>query len=93
MLNLAPYNSAPPDLLLRARQLGSLVARVSPGTVGLSGFSQAAQLPQFYGAATSTVRELQGSRLPIWHPLPFQRSLTIPKAPGIPTNSSSATKC
>jgi Glycosyl hydrolases family 31 len=67
MLNLAPYNNAPPELLLRARQLGSLVARVSPGTVGLSGFRK--QLDTFYG---SYIAELQDRGFPIWHPLPFQ---------------------
>ncbi|MCU1235364.1 MAG: glycoside hydrolase, family 31 [Candidatus Solibacter sp.] len=67
MLNLAPYNNAPPELLARARQLGSLVARVSPGTVGLSGFRK--QLDTFYG---SYIAELQDRGFPIWHPLPFQ---------------------
>ncbi len=67
MLNLAPYNNAPPELLLRARQLGSLVARAAPGTVGLSGFRK--QLDTFYG---SYIAELQDRGFPIWHPLPFQ---------------------
>jgi hypothetical protein len=67
MMNLALYNTAPPELQMRARQLGSLVARVSPGTVGLSGFRK--QLDTFYG---SYVAELQDRGFPIWHPLPFQ---------------------
>jgi hypothetical protein len=67
MLNLTPYNNAPPDLLLRARQLGSLVARVSPGGVGLSGFRK--QLDTFY---SSYIAELQDRGFPLWHPLPFQ---------------------
>ena len=67
MMNLAPYNNAPPELQTRARQLGSLVARVSPGTVGLSGFRK--QLDTFYG---SYIAELQDRGFPIWHPLPFQ---------------------
>jgi kumamolisin len=40
MFNLAAYNTAPPELQARARQLGSLVARVHAGTVGLSEFRQ-----------------------------------------------------
>jgi hypothetical protein len=67
MFNLAPYNSAPPELQARARQLGALVARVAPGTVGLSGFRN--QLDTFYG---SYIAELQDRGFPIWHPLPFQ---------------------
>ena len=41
--------------------------RVSPGTVGLSGFRK--QLDTFYG---SYIAELQDRGFPIWHPLPFQ---------------------
>lgn len=67
MFNLAAYNTAPPDLQARARQLGSLVARVSPGTVGLSGFRK--QLDTFFG---SYVAELQDRGFPVWHPLPLQ---------------------
>jgi hypothetical protein len=67
MFNLAAYNTAPPELQARARQLGSLVARVSPGTVGLSGFRK--QLDTFFG---SYIAELQDRGFPIWHPLPFQ---------------------
>ncbi len=67
MFNLAAYNTAPPELQARARQLGSLVARVSPGTVGLSGFRK--QLDTFFG---SYIAELQDRGFPIWHPLPLQ---------------------
>jgi hypothetical protein len=67
MFNLAAYNTAPPDLQARARQLGSLVARVSPGTVGLSGFRN--QLDTFFG---SYIAELQDRGFPVWHPLPFE---------------------
>ena len=67
MFNLAAYNTAPPELQARARQLGSLVARVSPGTVGLSGFRK--QLDTFFG---SYIAELQDRGFPIWHPLPWQ---------------------
>jgi hypothetical protein len=67
MFNLAAYNTAPPELQARARQLGSLVARVTPGTVGLSAFRT--QLDTFFG---SYIAELQDRGFPIWHPLPFQ---------------------
>ena len=67
MFNLAAYNTAPPELQGRARQLGSLVARVSPGTVGLSDFRK--QLDTFFG---SYIAELQDRGLPVWHPLPLQ---------------------
>jgi hypothetical protein len=67
MFNLAAYNTAPPELQMRARQLGSLVARVTPGTVGLSGFRK--QLDTFFG---SYIAELQDRGFPIWHPLPLQ---------------------
>jgi hypothetical protein len=67
MFDLTPYNGAPEELKTRARQLGSIVARVTPGTVGLSGLRQ--QLDTFYG---SYVAELQDRGFPVWHPLPFQ---------------------
>jgi hypothetical protein len=67
MFNLAAYNTAPPELQSRARQLGSLVARVSPGAVGLSEFRK--QLDTFFG---SYIAELQDRGFPVWHPLPFQ---------------------
>jgi hypothetical protein len=65
--DLAPYNSAPEELKTRARQLGSLVARVTEGSVGLSGFRK--QLDTFYG---SYLAERQDRGFPVWHPLPFQ---------------------
>ena len=43
------------------------MARVSPGTVGLSGFRQ--QLDTFFG---SYLAELQDRGFPVWHPLPFE---------------------
>jgi hypothetical protein len=67
MFDLAAYNTAPPELQMRARQLGSLVARVTPGTVGLSGFRK--QLDTFFG---SYLAELQDRGFPVWHPLPWQ---------------------
>ncbi|MEO8593653.1 MAG: hypothetical protein ABI759_10040 [Candidatus Solibacter sp.] len=67
LFNLAAYNTAPEELQSRARQLGSLVARVTPGTVGLSGFRK--QLDTFYG---SYIAELQDRGFPLFHPLPFQ---------------------
>ena len=67
LFNLAAYNTAPEELQQRARQLGSLVARVEPGTVGLSGFRK--QLDTFFG---SYIAELQDRGFPVFHPLPFQ---------------------
>jgi hypothetical protein len=65
--DLTPYNAAPEELKARARQLGSIVARVTPGTVGLSGLRK--QLDTFFGTYGA---ELQDRGFPIWHPLPFQ---------------------
>ncbi|MBZ5728224.1 MAG: hypothetical protein LAP87_24960 [Acidobacteriia bacterium] len=67
VFDLAPYANAPPDLLRRARQLGSLVPRVTAGTVGLSGFR--GQLAGFFDIYDVEVRD-RGH--PVWHPLPFQ---------------------
>ena len=67
VFDLAAYNGAPDELKTRARQLGSLVARVTPGAVGKSGFRQ--QLDTFYGTYAA---ELQDRGFPVWHPLPFQ---------------------
>jgi Glycosyl hydrolases family 31 len=67
VFDLGAYNNAPEELKTRARQLGSLVARVTPGSVGTSGFRR--QLDTFYG---SYVAELQDRGFPVWHPLPFQ---------------------
>jgi hypothetical protein len=67
VFDLGIYATAPEELKSRARQLGSLVARVTPGAVGKSGFRT--QLDTFYG---SYVAELQDRGFPVWHPLPFQ---------------------
>jgi hypothetical protein len=67
IFDLSAYNTAPAPLQARARQVGSLVARAQPGTVGLSGFRK--QLDTFYG---SYIAELQDRGFPVWHPLPFQ---------------------
>jgi hypothetical protein len=67
MFDLTAYNTAPEELKQRARQLGSIVARVTPGPVGLSGLRK--QLDTFFG---TYVAELQDRGFPIWHPLPFQ---------------------
>ena len=87
MFNLAAYNTAPPELQGRARQLGSLVARVSPGTVGLSGFRK--QLDTFFG---SYVAELQdgGFRSGIRCPCRFP---TTARARSTRTNFCWATRC
>ena len=66
-LSLRPYDGMPPELVQRARQLGSLVDDVSPGPLGLSGFRK--QLETFF--ATYAV-EARDRGFPIWHPLPFQ---------------------
>jgi hypothetical protein len=67
IFDLGIYATAPEALKTRARQLGSLVARVTPGAVGLSGFRT--QLNTFYG---TYIAELQDRGFPVWHPLPFQ---------------------
>jgi hypothetical protein len=67
MFDLGLYATAPEELKTRARQLGSLVARVVPGAVGKSGFRT--QLDTFYG---SYIAEVQDRGFPVWHPLPFQ---------------------
>jgi hypothetical protein len=67
VFDLSAYSNAPAELKTRARQLGSLVARVVPGSVGTSGFRQ--QLETFFG---SYIAELQDRGFPVWHPLPFQ---------------------
>ena len=66
-LDLAPYASAPPELQQRARQLGSLVAEVSPGQLGMSDFRN--QLASFFDVYAMEAHE---KGYPIWHPLPFQ---------------------
>ena len=67
VFDLGAYATAPEELKVRARQLGSLVVRVTPGSVGKSGFRE--QLDTFFG---SYVAELQDRGFPVWHPLPFQ---------------------
>jgi hypothetical protein len=67
MFDLSAYNTAPEELKSRARQLGSIVARVTPGAVGLSGLRK--QLDTFFGTYGA---ELQDRGFPVWHPLPFQ---------------------
>jgi alpha-glucosidase (family GH31 glycosyl hydrolase) len=67
LFDLTPYNTAPEELKTRARQLGSIVARVTPGAVGLSGLRK--QLDTFYG---TYLAEQQDRGFPVWHPLPFQ---------------------
>jgi hypothetical protein len=65
--DLTPYTHAPPDLVERARQLGSLVPKVTPGPVGLSDFRK--QLNGFFDVYALEIRD-HGH--PTWHPLPFQ---------------------
>lgn len=65
--DLSPYNDAPPELQVRARQLGSLVPKVNAGKVGLSGLRK--QLNSFFQAY---VPEVDYHGYPMWHPLPFQ---------------------
>jgi hypothetical protein len=65
--DLAPYANAPPELVERARQLGSLVPKVTPGAVGIGDFRK--QLASFFDVYALETRD-QGH--PTWHPLPFQ---------------------
>lgn len=65
--DLSAYAGADANLLQRARQIGSLVAKVTPGTVELSNFRK--QLDTFYGPY---LPELEYDGYPVWHPLPFQ---------------------
>lgn len=66
-LDVAPYANATPELQQRARQLGSLVAEVSPGRLGLSDFRK--QLASFFDVYAVEAHE---KGFPVWHPLPFQ---------------------
>ncbi len=66
-LDLGPYANGPPELQQRARQLGSLVAEVSPGRLGLSDFRN--QLGSFFDVYAMEAHE---KGYPMWHPLPFQ---------------------
>ncbi|SPE42433.1 Glycoside hydrolase, family 31 [Candidatus Sulfopaludibacter sp. SbA3] len=65
--DLSTYAGADAALLQRARQIGSLPAKVTPGTVDLSNFRK--QLDTFYGPY---LPELEYNGYPVWHPLPFQ---------------------
>lgn len=65
--DLSAYAGADPALLQRARQIGSLATKVTPGAVELSNFRK--QLETFYGPYTP---ELEYHGYPMWHPLPFQ---------------------
>jgi hypothetical protein len=66
-LSLRPYAATPPELMQRARQLGSLVDDVSPGPLGLSGLRK--QLDSFFAAYSAEARD---KGFPLWHALPFQ---------------------
>jgi len=65
--DLGPYANAPPELVERARQLGSLVPKVTAGAVGLGDFRK--QLASFFDVYALEVRD-HGH--PTWHPLPFE---------------------
>jgi hypothetical protein len=65
--DLTPYANAPPELVERARQLGSLVPKVTPGAVGIGDFRK--QLDSFFDVYALEIRD-RGH--PTWHPLPFQ---------------------
>jgi len=65
--DLTPYANAPPELVTRARQLGSLVPKVTADAVGLSDFRK--QLASFFEVYALEIRD-HGH--PTWHPLPFQ---------------------
>lgn len=65
--DLSTYAGADAALLQRARQIGSLASKVTPGAVELSNFRK--QLDTFYGPYTP---EVEYNGYPVWHPLPFQ---------------------
>jgi hypothetical protein len=65
--DLKPYANAPPELVERARQLGSLVPKVTAGAVGLSDFRK--QLASFFDVYALEIRD-HGH--PTWHALPFE---------------------
>jgi alpha-glucosidase (family GH31 glycosyl hydrolase) len=65
--DLSPWANAPPDLLRRVRQVGSLVPLVTPGPVELSSFRR--QLDSFFAAYEP---EFIDRGHPTWHPLPFE---------------------
>src|SRR2546430_7278166 len=62
--DLAPYEHTPPELQQRARQLGSLVETVAPGSIGLSEFR--GQLKTFFSTYAA---ERSDHGYPVWHPL------------------------
>ena len=65
--DLAKFPAAGAALTTRARQLGSLVPRVTAGAVGLSDFRN--QLQSFF---TVYGPEADYHGHPLWHPLPFE---------------------
>jgi hypothetical protein len=65
--DLSAYDTAPPELRQRARQIFSLAPTVTPGTAGLSDFRR--QLDAFFAAYAP---EVDYHGYPTWHPLPFQ---------------------
>ena len=65
--DLMPYRNAAPELAERARQIGSLVPKVTTGSGGLSSFRQ--QLDSFFNAY---VPDVAYHGFPMWHALPFQ---------------------
>jgi hypothetical protein len=66
-LDLSPYAAAAPELRERARQLGSLIAEVSPGPLGFSDLRN--RLASFFDVYAVEAHE---KGYPPWHPLPFQ---------------------
>jgi len=54
--DLTPYAGAPPELVERARQLGSLVPKVRAGAVGLSDFRK--QLESFFAVYALEIRDM-----------------------------------
>jgi len=65
--HLDDYAAAPEELKQRARQFGSLLPIVNPGTLGVTPFRQ--QLTSFFDIYDIEIRD-HGH--PIWHALPFQ---------------------
>jgi len=66
-VDLSAFDSSPPVIRQRARQVFSLAHHVKPGAEGLSGFRQ--QLNTFYGAYDP---EVDYKGFPVWHALPFE---------------------
>ena len=65
--DFGPYAGAAPDLLPRARQVGSLVPDMSPGQMELTAFRS--QLATFFESYPTEKRD---KGYPMWHPLPFE---------------------